>query len=342
MKTLSVLIGLDIQESVTIRKNSGRYLISDYKLREIVEKKEKVKAEVILIEPELPPRDKINIIKATKADVIDRTLLLLEVFESNAGSKEAKLQISLARSGHMLPLVREVLNNSKRGELPGFLAGGTYAIDKYYRQLRRQVAKTRRELEEIRIRRDILRERRRVSGLSLIAIIGYANAGKTTLFNLLTGSNKETSNKPFTTISPKVSLSNLGFLVIDTVGFVMNVPPEIIEAFYSTLEEIREADVLLLLLDSTEDLFLIEERVKQASVTLSNIESLYKPIVVALNKVEKTGRDDIEEKRAKLYQTCKSVFPMFVGLAKVSAKKGLGIDEMVNVIWKALNRKQAY
>lgn len=279
--------------------------------------------------------------KKTKADVMDRTTLLLEVFEVNAGSREAKLQIEVARYKHEIPLLREILNRSKRGELPGFMSGGTYAIDRYYKQVRKAIARARKELEEIRKRRSVIRERRKKVGLPSAAIVGYANAGKTTLFNVLTGSNKAVGPIPFTTLSPKISRHiSLPLLLVDTVGFVLNVPPEIVEAFYGTLEEIKEADALIFTLDISEEDEVLEEQIKQAAETFSNLDSIYKPIVIAANKIDSVSEIEFKEKEGFINEQASSLFPQYLGIQPISALKRIGIEKVEEKVWLALNQKQ--
>lgn len=337
------ILGYEVASRIQIRKEGPNYKFSEYKINQIVEELKRSGAEIVVLEPDVPPSQIILLMKKTKKDVYDRTMILLEVFERNAGSKEAKLQISLAKNKHSLPLIREFINRSKRGELPGFLAGGTYAAEKYYKYMRKQTARVRDELEEIRAKREMLRSRRKMLKIPVIAVVGYANAGKTTLFNVLTSSNKETGELPFTTLSPKIGYSRkLNALLIDTVGFVMNVPPEIIEAFYSTLEEISSSDVLLFLIDSTEDYELIEERIAQAHTTLSNINSLYKPILLVLNKIERLKEEELMERERIISSLAKEYLPNLLGILSLSAKYGIGIDKLEGFIRQALSQKQVY
>ncbi|MEM3285267.1 MAG: hypothetical protein QXP23_02520, partial [Fervidicoccaceae archaeon] len=121
LSALASVVGIAIVESVSIRNGSSRTRISDFKLNELKKKLIESNSDIVLLEPELFPSQKIAIMKKTGAEVIDRTMLLLEVFERNAGSREAKLQIEVAKHKHELPLLRELINRSKRGELPGFM-----------------------------------------------------------------------------------------------------------------------------------------------------------------------------------------------------------------------------
>jgi len=343
LEVLASVLGISVLDRVSLRANGSGVRISDFKLEELDRKLRQSGSDLVLIQPELPPSEKIAIMKRTKAEVMDRTLLLLEVFESNAGSREAMLQIEMARYRHEIPLLREILNRSKRGELPGFLSGGTYAIDRYYKQVRRSMARARKELEEIRRRRAILRERRKKMGLPSVAIVGYANAGKTTLFNAMTGSNKLAGPVPFTTLSPKTARhTSLPLLLVDTVGFVLNVPPEILEAFYGTLEEIKEAEALIFVLDISEEEEVLEEQMRQAAETFRNLDSAYKPTVIAANKIDAVGSAEIGRKLELVNSMGSELFPEFRGAHPVSALRRTGTEEVERAAWLALSQKQAF
>jgi len=211
----------------------------------------------------------------------------------HAGSREAVLQIELARLLHELPLIREWIRRSKLGELPGFLGGGRYAIDFQYEHVRRRIVKIRRELEELRKRRNIEHEKRRHSGWIHVAIIGYTNAGKTTLFNALTNLSKPTGNEMFTTLTPKSyaievcgDTLNTRVVLVDTIGFIKDLPIEIIEAFRAVLEEIRNADILLFVIDASKNLNAIHNEIESVLKVLQNVGFEGKPMIIALNKLD--------------------------------------------------------
>jgi GTP-binding protein HflX len=217
----------------------------------------------------------------------------------HAGSREAILQIELARLLHELPLIREWIRRSKLGELPGFLGGGRYAIDFQYEHIRRRIAKIRDELEELRKRRNTEREKRGYSGWIHVAIIGYTNAGKTTLFNALTNLNKPTGNEMFTTLTPKSyaidvcrNSFNSKIVLIDTIGFIKDLPIEIIEAFKAVLEEIRNSDVLLFVIDASKNLNAIYTEINSVLEVLQSIGFEGKPMIIALNKLDLMNMDD--------------------------------------------------
>jgi len=345
LKVLAEIIGYIPQTEVWIRKKNGKYKLSEYKIKEISKKIEDNNIEVLIVEPYLQPHSLFKLQKNIKKPVIDRTLLILEVLDKNAGSKEAKLQIQTAKLRHSLPILREALNLSKRGELPGFMAGGTYAVDRYYKHVRKKIAENRRKLELMRKRREKLRDKRRRLGFPSIAITGFANAGKTTLFNKLTKENKPVGEQPFTTVTPKASgtlINTSKVLFIDTVGFIMNVPPEIVEAFYGTLEEITASDIVLLVIDSRENQEVIKKRITESARIMAKINALHKPIIVVPNKIDSLYFAEMVEKTNMIDNQCRELYPNVIATIPISASTGKGIDGLVRTIWDYLSQKPMF
>ncbi len=345
LRSLLNILGYVIVDEVLVRGNGARVSLSKAKLEELAEKLKASSADTVIVEPKLPPHDMLEIMRTTGARVLDRTLVLLEVFDRHAGSLEAKLQIELARLKHSLPLIREALNRSKRGELPGFMAGGRYAVDWYYRHVRKKIAVIRRKLEDARKRRRITRvNRKKVCGLPMVALTGFSNAGKTTLFNAITGCNKPTGPQLFTTLHPKVAIESDSkkFMVVDTVGFVMNVPPEIIEAFYSTLEEITESDLIVLVIDSTEEQELIKYRIVEAAETLSKINAVHKPIIVAANKMDLVNQKQRDGIVRFIEEHARNALPGFRGAIPTSAIIRAEVGKMVRYICRILSQKYTF
>jgi GTP-binding protein HflX len=247
----------------------------------------------LCIYDQLKPRQFSCLIKELGVEVLDKVMLILRIFQMHAGSREALLQIELARLLHELPLIREWIRRTKLGELPGFLSGGRYAIDFQYEHVRRRLAKIKRELEELRRRKSYEHIKRRYSGWVHVAIIGYTNAGKTTLFNALTKLNKPTGDEMFTTLTPKsyaVGICkndfNTKIVFVDTIGFIKDLPVEIIEAFKAVLEEIRSADILLFVIDISKSLKAIYNEIDSVLEALQSVGFEGKPTIVALNKLD--------------------------------------------------------
>ena len=291
----------------------------------------------ICVYDRLKPRQITCLMRELNVDVVDQVMLLLRIFQMHAGSKEALLQIEMARLNHELPLIREWIRRSKMGELPGFLGGGRYAIDIQYEHVKRRLARIRKELAELRNKKRSERERRRRSGWIHIALIGYTNAGKTSLFNALTNLNKPTGDELFTTLTPKTYALNIcgdeigKIVLVDTIGFIKKLPIEIVEAFKVVLEEIKAADILLFVIDASKDLHLMYNEIDTALSILQNIGFEGKPIIVALNKIDllnsnpesKRNIDDIA-KSVDEYLHSKNV--NVARIVPISALKNLNID----------------
>jgi len=248
-------------------------------------------ADTIIFYGNPSPSTVFQLMKATRKPVVDRVQLILEIFARHAGSREAKLQIEMARIKHELPLVREYIRRSKMGEYPGFLGPGRYAVDAYYRHLTSKLARIRRQLEKLKDTRRLRRNARRRLGLPQAAIVGYASAGKTSIFNALSGESKPVGEEYFTTLHPKHKLvtgKHGRIVLVDTVGFIRDIPPEIIEAFYATLEEIVDSDTIIFVVDISEPLDTIREKVVSGLDIMARIGAVGKPVIVAANKMDLT------------------------------------------------------
>ncbi|MEM4677681.1 MAG: GTPase HflX [Acidilobaceae archaeon] len=310
-------------------------------LKEISEKAREEKPQAIIFYGNVKPSSYFKLAKETKAKVLDRVMLILEIFLKHAGSKEALLQIEIARLRHELPLVREFVRRKKLGELPGFLGSGGYATDSYYRHLTNRLAKLRDELEKLRE----IRRRHALSRISLglphIAIVGYASAGKTTLFNAITGENQPTGEEYFTTLHPKRSsrvLNGAKLVFVDTVGFIRDVPPEIIEAFHSVLEEVRLADLILFVVDVSEESRVLKEKLEAGLQVLSRIEAIGVPLVVVANKIDKVSLEDLKVRTLVIEEVCLNK-GVNCRIVQVSALKKIGLDDLLNTVLELLNSK---
>jgi len=326
--------GYSVVGEVWYRRVSGSRLLSRAKLEEVAEKAEPLRGDEnarIIVYDELRPREYFRIVKRAGVDAIDRTLLILEIFALHAGSREAQYQIELARLRHQLPLVREAIRLAKMGELPGFLGPGGYAVDKYYRYMVSRMARIRRELQRLAERRARERSKRRSAGLPHVAIVGYASAGKTSIFNRLTGLSKPIGPEYFTTVSPKVRAASLGGVkaaLVDTVGFIARVPPEIIEAFHATLEEVAQADVVLHVVDLSEPDHVIAEKLEEGLATLRRIGVVDKPMVIAANKIDLVAADERDRLLGLLGAMASASYPALAAVVPVSAATGEGLGEL--------------
>lgn len=289
----------------------------------------------LIVMDKLKPSQYVNLIRELRREVIDRILIILEIFAIHAGSREALLQVELARLKHVIPLIREGIRYAKLGELHGFLGSGRYGYEKYYLMLKRREARVKRELERLRDIRSIRRRARLEAGFPHVAIVGYTCAGKTSLFNAITGLSKPVGPEPFTTITPKacrVKYRDLSFILIDTVGFIRDIPPEVVESFYATLEEVADSDVVLNVVDASRALSEIITEVETCRDILRRIGLQSRPVIYVLNKIDKIASwgDRVEA-------VIKSL-PVGGDIVPVSCTKRVNIDLLLEKIYERLKK----
>jgi GTP-binding protein HflX len=275
----------------------------------------------------LKPVQKYNLTKLFATEVIDRFQLILEIFTKKAGTIEAKYQIELAKLQYELPMARESVRLATLGELPGFHGLGKYQVDIYATMIKKRISYLRSRLEEIRNRKSMHRQKRRKEALFSIALTGYTFAGKTALFNYVTKESLLLGNTLFTTLSTTTrafSISNRKILLSDTVGFIDNLPHLLVDAFYSTLEEITLADSVLLILDSSDALPEFSRKLRTCLSTLNEIGVFSSAIMPVLNKIDLAI--DLEPLQEEVVDLL-GVVPV-----KTSAKTGHGVPELLGVI----------
>lgn len=237
------------------REEHPRYNIGPGKLEELKELVKELKPDKVIFANRLTPSQAYNLWKELRIEIMDRWQLVLEIFEKRAHSKEAKLQVELASLQYEIPLVKEAIRRIRLGDRAGFKGMGEYQTQQYLKHIRYRMGKIRDELERVKADREVKRKKRENAGFVLVALAGYTNAGKSTLLNALADENVEAKNQMFTTLDTTTRRFRLGtkrILATDTVGFIDGLPPFIVEAFHSTLEEIVKADIVLLVLDSSE------------------------------------------------------------------------------------------
>ncbi|MFL6522521.1 MAG: GTPase HflX [Nitrososphaera sp.] len=237
--------------------NHSQYGIGSGKAEEIKEFVRESKAEQIVIDGHLTSRQIYNLEKLTGAQVIDRERLILDIFYTRATTTEAKLQIELAEIQYEMPRVRENAKLISGSERPGKGGMGEYVVDVKFRDMKRRISFIKEKLNDTHRKRELYHQQRLKTKMPVVSLVGYTSSGKTTLFNLLTSEHKETSASLFTTLSTTTRLLKIGakeILLTDTVGFISRLPTYMIDAFKSTLEESLAADLILLLIDASEDL----------------------------------------------------------------------------------------
>lgn len=252
--------------------NHSEYGMGSGKAQELKEFVKESDVEQIIIDEHLTSRQIHNLEKLTGVQVIDRERLILDIFYSRATTVEAKLQIELAEAKYEMPRVRENAKMTSGNERPGKGGMGEYTVDVKFRDLKRRMSFIKEKLDEAKRKRELYHQQRIKTGMPVISLVGYTSSGKTTLFNLLTKESKQTSSSLFTTLSTTTrALKADGDgnkkggdrLLTDTVGFISRLPTYMIDAFKSTLEESLGADLILLLIDASEDIQ--EIRIKYAA-----------------------------------------------------------------------------
>ncbi len=318
--------GADVICEMTQKREApepGTYL-GRGKLDELAEYCDAEKPDLVIIDGELSPAQQRNIETATDTRVIDRTTLILDIFAQRALSGEGKLQVELAQLKYALPrLGGKGASMSRLGGGIGTRGPGETKLETDKRHIRRQIAALTEDLKALDERRTRHRERRKKDGVITVALVGYTNAGKSTIMNTLTDAGVLAENKLFATLDPTARALTLpdGSTVqlIDTVGFIRRLPHKLVEAFKSTLDEAVDANVILNICDASSD-----ECAEHYRVTMELLEELGctdKPIITVLNKCDLIN--DIQ-------------IPLVTNCVRVSAKTGEGLEELLKKVNEAL------
>lgn len=316
------------------RPNAATF-IGPGKLEELVEQTAQAAANVVIFDNELSPRHQRELEKALGdgVKVLDRTALILDIFAQHAHTREGALQVELAQYEYRLPRLTRAWTHLARqagGRAGGATGGvgvrgpGETQLETDRRVIRRRIAHLKRELEKVRAHRGRYRARRRRKGIPVVSIVGYTNAGKSTLLNALTDANVLVEDKLFATLDPTTRRVELPggrtVLFTDTVGFIQKLPAHLVAAFRATLEETTDADLLLHVLDVTHPQ---ARRQAQAVLeTLEDIRAAGKPMVTALNKVDRLPDPRTALEEAGDLPNC----------VPISALTGYGLEELLQMV----------
>ena len=308
----------------------SRYGIGRGKAEEVKELVKQLEPEVIIFDEVLKPTQQYNLASLCQVEIIDRERLILEIFERRASTAESRIQIKLAQLRYDMVRAREKVRLAKIGEQPGFFGMGKYDADIYYLDINKRAAVLKKKLEREEKRRDLHRVQRSKAGLSIISIAGYTSAGKTTLFNTLTGESKNAGQGLFTTLSTftrAMKFNTKKVLVSDTVGFISKLPPYMIDAFKSTLHELTHSNLILLVLDISQSIEEIGRKLDSCIHIMNELGVPMTKVLYVLNKVDLISIDDAFDKSEYLGipDSKKHVLP-------VSAKTGFNITQLKNLI----------
>jgi len=287
--------------------------------------------DLMISDDPLSPAQERNLGGALGFKVIDRTALILDIFAQRARSMEGKLQVELAQLSYLLPrLVGQWKHLERLGGGIGTRGPGETQLESDRRIIRHRIQKIRNELGRVRSHRRLIRERRKATGFPVVALVGYTNAGKTTLLNQLTGADGTAADRLFVTLDPTARRVADGehpaFILTDTVGFIRKIPHQLVEAFKATLEELEQADLLVHVVDASHPG--LEEQAAAVETLLAELGLVDRPTIVALNKID----------RLEGGAPPRMLVERFDGVP-ISARSGEGMDRLLDRIESGLPRR---
>lgn len=316
---------------VALREITASTIIGKGKLQELLALAEELDANIIIFDEEITPQQQRNLEKIFQRPVIDRTELIIEVFAQRAQTREARLQVELAKVRYQLPRLKRMWTHLSRQVAGGggYLRGaGEKQIELDRRMLRHRINRMQKEIQQVRTHRVKQRYARERTGIPTFAIVGYTNVGKSTLMRALTEANVFVEDKLFATLDTTTRKyflpNNQQILLVDTVGFIRKIPHTLIAAFKSTLEEAIHTDVLLHLIDASSPFAL-----EQAAATINVLKELgaeKQSMITVLNKIDQCENKQMIQKLRVTYSRCVQISAL--------ERKGLKelTDEMIHVI----------
>lgn len=320
LTNLASTAGLEVSE-VLIQKRDRKdstYLVGKGKLNEIAGKIQENRVDCVIFEDPLSPSQQNNLMEFLGVKVLDRTNLILDIFAQRAKSKEGKLQVELAQLTYLLPrLSGKGVILSRLGGGVGTRGPGETKLETDRRHIRRRIQTLNSEVELIKKHRNLLQTDRIGKSIPLVALVGYTNAGKSSLLNVLAGEDVLVEDKLFATLDTTTRNVKLDsqeqILLTDTVGFIRNLPHQLIDAFKSTLEEVRLADLLLHIIDVTNEN--IEKNIETVQSVLKEIDCSHKPVIYVFNKFDLVTSELI-------------IQPDYEPSCFISTKSGFGLTEL--------------
>ena len=311
-------------------KVNAATFIGPGKAREFAEECREAGVDTVVFDEELSPAQGRNLEKVFECKILDRTALILDIFSQRARTREGKLQVELAQLNHLLPrLTRFWTHLSRQKGGIGMRGGeGESQLEVDRRKVRERIDKIQRDLELVMRHRSVQRTGRKRNQWPLGSLVGYTNAGKSTLFNAITGASTLTEDKLFATLDPMTRRlrlpTNQNVLLSDTVGFIRKLPHDLVDAFKATLEEVIEADLLLHVVDIS--LPQAQEQIDAVNVVLDELEVADKPMLMVFNKIDRVSAPGLAKRFTDQYPNS----------IVVSARTGEGFDAFMSELGKQL------
>lgn len=331
LKNLAFACDFQVEGEVAqnLRATTNAYYVGTGKVKEILHLMREKECDVVIFNNELSPSQLRNLEKILKCRILDRTALILEIFSERAKTHEAKLQVEVANLKYLLPRLigaREALGRQSGGVGTRNKGAGEKKLELDRRKVEERIVALNKELEAVVFQRETQRKKRNKNSLPVVALVGYTNAGKSTVMNTMIDAYKNTEEKKvfekdmlFATLETAVRSivlpDNKIFLLTDTVGFVSNLPHDLVKAFRSTLEEVCEADLLVHVVDLSNPNY--NHEIEVTNDTLNQIGAGDIPVIYAYNKIDLAQEPmDIQQEDS----------------VQISAKNGIGIDKLTNLI----------
>ncbi len=330
---LAQTLGLEtVGESlIQLRDTTPSLLVGTGKAEELVQAADEAGADIIIFDHTLSPVQQRNWEKLSSKKVYDRAELIIKIFASRALTKEASLQVELAQLQYALPRLAHSYDDlmRQRGGRYGTKGSGEQKLELDRREIERRIHEIKDELEAVRKERSVQRRRRERAGVPRAAIVGYTNAGKSSLLNALTAASVNAEDKLFATLDPTTRrllfAQGQTLLLTDTVGFIRNLPHGLVDAFRSTLEEASQADLLIHVADASDAR--VDAHIATTLQVLSDIGARDIARILVLNKIDLAAPDAVD-----------AFLLRYPGSVAVSAKTGAGLDGLVEAIQEALTR----
>src|SRR5213596_3922058 len=332
LRELANSAGAEVVDTVTqkLPKPTAPFYIGKGKAEAIKESLQSQGVTSVIFNDELSPAQGRNLENLLSRKVLDRTQLILDIFAQRARSREGRLQIELAQLQYLLPRLTRMWHHLSRqtGGI-GTRGPGETQLEVDRRRVQDRIARLERELEAVRKTRAIHRQGRKRHQWPVAAVVGYTNAGKSTLLNLLTGADVVAADKLFATLDPTtrsfVLPNKQRVLLTDTVGFLRKLPHTLIESFKATLEEVSEADLLIHVVDLSHPR--VDEHIEAVDTVIKELGAFGKQTLMVFNKIDLLANDDAIDVYLK----------KFPGSVAISARKGIGVNNLVQALEGALS-----